>query len=195
MLVVVQIKNSCWTAWPLKLSFKKSGTTHPMTYSPIPGDMNPQHGSPLRGYWHSILWHCIGHKTGWLINWDGRVMHMWILTVLWNLTPCVLVHTCQHFSHALCLKLQGLCFKAGYSELLVAMYQVAQHHTPADNFLVTTVRTSSLTKGKCGLLTCWNILQVEMAHKVLSKDMGELVNSMKLAQSYSTTTLDAEYRK
>jgi focal adhesion kinase 1 len=37
--------------------------------------------------------------------------------------------------------------------------------------------------------------QVEMAHKVLSKDMGELVNAMKLAQSYSTTTLDAEYRK
>jgi focal adhesion kinase 1 len=34
-----------------------------------------------------------------------------------------------------------------------------------------------------------------MAHKVLSKDMGELVSAMKLAQSYSTTTLDAEYRK
>jgi len=34
-----------------------------------------------------------------------------------------------------------------------------------------------------------------MAHKVLSKDMAELVSSMKLAQSYSTTTLDAEYRK
>jgi focal adhesion kinase 1 len=34
-----------------------------------------------------------------------------------------------------------------------------------------------------------------MAHKVLSKDMGELVNAMKLAQNYSTTTLDAEYRK
>ncbi|XP_069676126.1 focal adhesion kinase 1 isoform X3 [Periplaneta americana] len=37
--------------------------------------------------------------------------------------------------------------------------------------------------------------EVEMAHKVLSKDMGELVNAMKLAQNYSTTTLDAEYRK
>lgn len=37
--------------------------------------------------------------------------------------------------------------------------------------------------------------EVEMAHKVLSKDMGELVNSMKLAQQYSSTTLDAEYRK
>lgn len=37
--------------------------------------------------------------------------------------------------------------------------------------------------------------EVEMAHKVLSKDMGELVNAMKLAQHYSNTTLDAEYRK
>ncbi|CAG9860435.1 unnamed protein product [Phyllotreta striolata] len=37
--------------------------------------------------------------------------------------------------------------------------------------------------------------EVEMAHKVLSKDMAELVNAMKLAQQYSHTTLDAEYRK
>lgn len=37
--------------------------------------------------------------------------------------------------------------------------------------------------------------EVEMAHKVLSKDMSELVNAMKLAQNYSNTTLDAEYRK
>ncbi|KAJ8968098.1 hypothetical protein NQ314_002469, partial [Rhamnusium bicolor] len=37
--------------------------------------------------------------------------------------------------------------------------------------------------------------EVEMAHKVLSKDMAELVNAMKLAQQYSNTTLDAEYRK
>lgn len=37
--------------------------------------------------------------------------------------------------------------------------------------------------------------EVEMAHKVLSKDMSELVNTMKLAQQYSNTTLDAEYRK
>ncbi|XP_057654979.1 focal adhesion kinase 1 isoform X1 [Diorhabda carinulata] len=37
--------------------------------------------------------------------------------------------------------------------------------------------------------------EVEMAHKVLSKDMAELVNAMKLAQQYSSTTLDAEYRK
>lgn len=37
--------------------------------------------------------------------------------------------------------------------------------------------------------------EVEMAHKVLSKDMADLVSAMKLAQSYSSTTLDAEYRK
>lgn len=37
--------------------------------------------------------------------------------------------------------------------------------------------------------------EVEMAHKVLSKDMAELVNAMRLAQQYSSTTLDAEYRK
>ncbi|XP_020723404.1 uncharacterized protein LOC100651181 isoform X2 [Bombus terrestris] len=37
--------------------------------------------------------------------------------------------------------------------------------------------------------------EVEMAHKVLSKDMAELVNAMKQAQKYSATTLDAEYRK
>lgn len=37
--------------------------------------------------------------------------------------------------------------------------------------------------------------EVEMAHKVLSKDMSDLVSAMKLAQQYSRTTLDAEYRK
>lgn len=37
--------------------------------------------------------------------------------------------------------------------------------------------------------------EVEMAHKVLSKDMTDLVAAMKLAQQYSNTTLDAEYRK
>lgn len=37
--------------------------------------------------------------------------------------------------------------------------------------------------------------EVEMAHKVLSKDMTELVSAMKLAQHYSQTTLDNEYRK
>lgn len=34
-----------------------------------------------------------------------------------------------------------------------------------------------------------------MAHKVLSADMAELINAMKLAQKYSSTTLDQEYRK
>lgn len=38
-------------------------------------------------------------------------------------------------------------------------------------------------------------LQVEMAHQVLGKDMSELVNAMKLAQHYSSTTLDSVYRK
>ena len=42
------------------------------------------------------------------------------------------------------------------------------------------------------LLCC---LQIEMAHKVLSSDMAELIQAMKLAQHYSTTMLDAEYRK
>ncbi|KAH8398926.1 hypothetical protein KR222_005073, partial [Zaprionus bogoriensis] len=37
--------------------------------------------------------------------------------------------------------------------------------------------------------------EVEMAHKVLSKDMHELVSAMRLAQQYSDTTLDNEYRK
>ncbi|XP_066151592.1 focal adhesion kinase 1 isoform X2 [Euwallacea fornicatus] len=37
--------------------------------------------------------------------------------------------------------------------------------------------------------------EVEMAHQVLSKDMSDLVGAMKLAQQYSKTTLDAEYRK
>lgn len=34
-----------------------------------------------------------------------------------------------------------------------------------------------------------------MAHKVLAKDMSDLVSAMKLAQQYSDTTLDLEYRK
>lgn len=37
--------------------------------------------------------------------------------------------------------------------------------------------------------------EVEMAHKVLSKDMKELVASMQRAQQYSDTTLDVECRK
>ena len=37
--------------------------------------------------------------------------------------------------------------------------------------------------------------QVETAHKVPSKDMSELVNSMKLAQKYNNTTVEGEYRR
>jgi len=37
--------------------------------------------------------------------------------------------------------------------------------------------------------------EVEMAHQVLSKDMKELVNAMRLAEKYSSTTLDVEYKK
>lgn len=37
--------------------------------------------------------------------------------------------------------------------------------------------------------------EMEMAHKVLAKDMSDLVNAMRLAQQYSRTTLDSEYRK
>ena len=34
-----------------------------------------------------------------------------------------------------------------------------------------------------------------MAQKVLSTDMGSLISAMKLAQHYSSTALDGEYRK
>lgn len=37
--------------------------------------------------------------------------------------------------------------------------------------------------------------EIEMAHKVLGKDMQDLVGSMRQAQRYSSTTLDDEYRK
>lgn len=37
--------------------------------------------------------------------------------------------------------------------------------------------------------------QVEMAHKVLSKDMADLVNAMKLAQNYCHTAVDHIYNK
>ncbi|EEB19123.1 protein tyrosine kinase 2 beta, putative [Pediculus humanus corporis] len=37
--------------------------------------------------------------------------------------------------------------------------------------------------------------QVQLAHKVLSKDMSDLVTAMKLAHNYSSTTLDSEYRR
>ena len=33
-------------------------------------------------------------------------------------------------------------------------------------------------------------IQVELAHKVLSKDMSELINTMKLAQEYNNTTVE-----
>lgn len=38
-------------------------------------------------------------------------------------------------------------------------------------------------------------MQIEMAHKVLSSDMAQLIDAMKLAQHYSTTLLDNEYRR
>lgn len=37
--------------------------------------------------------------------------------------------------------------------------------------------------------------EIEMSQKVLSTDMANLISSMKLAQQYSATALDAEYRK
>ena len=37
--------------------------------------------------------------------------------------------------------------------------------------------------------------KIQMAHKVLSSDMAELINAMKLAQRYATTTLDQDYKK
>nr|XP_031829306.1 focal adhesion kinase 1 isoform X3 [Nomia melanderi] len=46
-----------------------------------------------------------------------------------------------------------------------------------------------------GILPITAHREVEMAHKVLSKDMYELVSAMRQAQKYSATTLDAEYRK
>lgn len=41
----------------------------------------------------------------------------------------------------------------------------------------------------------WSKKEVEMAHRVLSKDMANLVQAMKLAIKYSKTTLDGEYRR
>ncbi|GFR18243.1 hypothetical protein TNCT_500511 [Trichonephila clavata] len=41
----------------------------------------------------------------------------------------------------------------------------------------------------------WSRREIQMAHKVLSKDMASLVESMQQAQKYSKTTLDGEYRK
>ncbi|RWS12001.1 focal adhesion kinase 1-like isoform X2 [Dinothrombium tinctorium] len=44
-------------------------------------------------------------------------------------------------------------------------------------------------------LPLWSHREVEMAHKVLSKDMAALIQAMKNAQKYSKTTVEAEYRK
>ena len=44
-------------------------------------------------------------------------------------------------------------------------------------------------------LTVVILYQVEMAHKVLSKDMSELVHSMKLVQKYLNTTVEGNYHK
>ncbi|CAL1265166.1 unnamed protein product [Larinioides sclopetarius] len=41
----------------------------------------------------------------------------------------------------------------------------------------------------------WSRREVQMAHKVLSKDMASLVESMQQALKYAKTTLDGEYRK
>ncbi|KAL5286577.1 PTK2 family protein [Megaselia abdita] len=40
-----------------------------------------------------------------------------------------------------------------------------------------------------------SLKEVEMAHTILPKDMQELVSAMRLAQQYSETTVDVEYRK
>jgi len=37
--------------------------------------------------------------------------------------------------------------------------------------------------------------QVEMAHRVLSVDMGELISAMRAAQRYTGTTVEEEYKK
>lgn len=39
------------------------------------------------------------------------------------------------------------------------------------------------------------LLQIEMAHKVLSSDMAELVAKMKLAQKYAETTLGQDNKR
>ncbi|XP_054154362.1 focal adhesion kinase 1-like isoform X2 [Oppia nitens] len=45
------------------------------------------------------------------------------------------------------------------------------------------------------MLPVWAHREIEMTHKVLSKDMAGLVQAMKLAQQYSRTTVESEYRK
>ncbi|XP_067121087.1 focal adhesion kinase 1-like isoform X2 [Centruroides vittatus] len=44
-------------------------------------------------------------------------------------------------------------------------------------------------------LPIWSNKEIEMAHKVLSKDMASLIEALRLVQKYSCTTLDQEYRK
>ena len=44
-------------------------------------------------------------------------------------------------------------------------------------------------------LQSFHYFQVEMAHKVLSKDMSELVHAMKLVQKYLNTTVEGNYHK
>ena len=44
-------------------------------------------------------------------------------------------------------------------------------------------------------LPLWSHREIEMAHKVLSKDMGALISAMKNAQKYSRTTVEREYRR
>ena len=40
-------------------------------------------------------------------------------------------------------------------------------------------------------LPIWSHREIEMTHKVLSKDMANLVQAMKLAQQYSRTTVES----
>lgn len=44
-------------------------------------------------------------------------------------------------------------------------------------------------------LPLWSHREIELTHKVLGKDMAKLVQAMKLAQKYSHTTVEADYRK
>lgn len=44
-------------------------------------------------------------------------------------------------------------------------------------------------------LPLWSHREIEMTHKVLSKDMATLIQAMKNALKYSRTTIEREYRK
>jgi len=39
------------------------------------------------------------------------------------------------------------------------------------------------------------MVQIRMAHQVLSSDMAQLISTMRLAQQYGSTLLDSTYRK